>query len=204
VRDVVAPDRHAFHPRAGCPGWVLHRRHRARLQLVGIKGGGSPRSRATSKCSTSRYHNRVDGRPAAATAIVAIDITVHTPPADRAHRLRRSPNSRTPQPPTRRDRVTALLTSHPRRAWTGAELAENLQVKKRNMLTQLAEWTRLGFITRTSAGTYELHSRMAAPWAGRFSKPSGRPGARQRHPAAAQRGGSSLRFSSSARAARRP
>jgi hypothetical protein len=46
------------------------------------------------KCSTSRYHNRVDGPPAAATAIVAIDITIHTPPADRPHRLRRSPNSR--------------------------------------------------------------------------------------------------------------
>jgi hypothetical protein len=28
--------------------------------------------------------------------------------------------------------------------------------KKHNMLTQLAEWTRLGFITRTSAGTYAL------------------------------------------------
>ena len=29
-------------------------------------------------------------------------------------------------------------------------------VKPNNMLTQLAEWTRLGFLTRTSAGTYAL------------------------------------------------
>ena len=28
--------------------------------------------------------------------------------------------------------------------------------KPRNMLTQLAEWTRAGFLTRTSAGTYAL------------------------------------------------
>jgi len=26
------------------------------------------------------------------------------------------------------------------------------------MLTQLAEWTRLGFITRTSAGSYALNT----------------------------------------------
>jgi hypothetical protein len=43
-----------------------------------------------------------------------------------------------------------------RRGWTGEELAELLQVKPHNMLTQLAEWTRLGFRTRASAGTYAL------------------------------------------------
>jgi hypothetical protein len=45
---------------------------------------------------------------------------------------------------------------HPRRAWSGRELAEQLQVKPRNLLTQLGEWTRLGFLTRTGAGTYAL------------------------------------------------
>jgi DNA-binding IclR family transcriptional regulator len=51
-----------------------------------------------------------------------------------------------------------LLSSDPNRGWSGAELAEKLQVKKHNMLTQLAEWTRLGFITRTSAGSYALNT----------------------------------------------
>ena len=36
------------------------------------------------------------------------------------------------------------------------ELAKTLQIPKHNMLTQLAEWTRLGFITRTHAGSYAL------------------------------------------------
>ena len=50
----------------------------------------------------------------------------------------------------------AIMRSDPDRGWTGRELAEQLQVKPRNMLTQLAEWTRLGFLTRTGAGTYTL------------------------------------------------
>jgi DNA-binding IclR family transcriptional regulator len=45
------------------------------------------------------------------------------------------------------------------RPWSGRELAEHLGVKPRNMLTQLAEWTRLGFLTRTRAGTYALPTR---------------------------------------------
>jgi len=36
------------------------------------------------KCSTSRYHARDDGRPALPTTIVAIDITVRTPPINLA------------------------------------------------------------------------------------------------------------------------
>ncbi len=109
------------------------------------------------KCATSRYLNRDDGRPAASTAVTAIDVAVHTPPLDLTPRTRRAPSQpRAPRPPTRRDRVTALLGSDPRRAWSGAELAETLQIPKHNMLTQLAEWTRLGFITRTNAGSYAL------------------------------------------------
>ena len=36
------------------------------------------------------------------------------------------------------------------------QLAKLLNVKPRCLLTQLAEWTRLGFLIRTSAGTYAL------------------------------------------------
>jgi hypothetical protein len=55
-------------------------------------------------------------------------------------------------PPGSRDAVS----TGPRRSWTGKELAALLHLKPHNMLTQLAEWTRLGFLTRTSAGTYAL------------------------------------------------
>lgn len=48
------------------------------------------------------------------------------------------------------------MDGDPGRAWSGRELAERLQVKPHNMLTQLAEWTRLGFLARTAAGTYTL------------------------------------------------
>ena len=112
------------------------------------------------KNATSRYLNRDDGRPSAPTAVTAIEIRMHAPqplnPARRP-RLRRAPSRpRAPRPPTRRDRVTALLGSDPRRAWSGTELAQKLKVPKHNMLTQLAEWTRLGFLTRTHAGNYAL------------------------------------------------
>ena len=115
------------------------------------------------KCATSRYLNRDDTRPTAPTTVTTIDIHMHTPPPvdpTRRTRSRHLPSQpRAPRPPTRRDRVTALLLSSPRRAWSGAELAENLQIPKHNMLTQLAEWTRLGFLTRSHAGT--LHPRPA-------------------------------------------
>jgi hypothetical protein len=112
------------------------------------------------KCATSRYLNRDDGRPAASTAVAAIDLVVHTPPLDLTPRSRRAPaRPRVPRPPTRRQRVSALLGSDPRRAWTGAELAERLQVPRHNMLTQLSEWARLGFIGRTGPGSYALLAR---------------------------------------------
>jgi hypothetical protein len=110
------------------------------------------------KCATSRYLNRDDGRPATATAITAIDIAVHTPPVDRRPRKpRRDPNTpRSPEPATRRHRIVELMNAHPDRGWSGKELAQQLQIPARNMLTQLAEWTRLGFLTRTGAGIYAL------------------------------------------------
>jgi hypothetical protein len=48
------------------------------------------------------------------------------------------------------------MNADPERGLTGRELAEQLQVPPRNMLTQLAEWTRLGFLARTGAGMYKL------------------------------------------------
>ncbi len=115
------------------------------------------------KCATSRYLNRDDGRPATPTAITAIDITVHTPPLDlkpgRTRRDRRTPGRpRPPRPPTRRQRVTALMATEPHRDWPGRELAERLQITPRNLHTQLGEWAKLGFITRTGFATYALNT----------------------------------------------
>ena len=117
------------------------------------------------KCATSRYLNRDDGRPAHPAAITAIDIAVCTPPVDLKPGRTRCDRSmpRPPRPPTRRDRITAIITSQPPRDWSGHELAVLLHVKPRNMLTQLSEWTRLGFFTRTGSGTYHLNTPTETP-----------------------------------------
>ena len=113
------------------------------------------------KCATSRYLNREDGRPPHPAAITAIDIAISTPPLDlkpgRTRRDRTIP--RPPRPATRRERVTAIITSQPPRDWSGHDLAVLLDVKPRNMLTQLGEWARLGFFTRTGFGTYRLNTQ---------------------------------------------
>jgi hypothetical protein len=118
------------------------------------------------KCPTSRYHARDDSRPARSTGIVAIDIHVRTPPLNPTPQTRRRRTfrhraaaligPRRPRPVTRRDRVTAILLSEPRHDWHGSELAEKLQITQHNLLTQLSEWARLGFIERTGHGTYAL------------------------------------------------
>lgn len=114
------------------------------------------------KCATSRYLNRDDDRPVASTDITSIDIVVITPPIDlaRRRRPRRRRRSATdaPQRPTRREQITALMTAEPRRAWSGAELAERLQIKPKNLLTQLAQWAQRGSLTRIQAGVYALPS----------------------------------------------
>ena len=115
---------------------------------------------APSKCSTSRYHEQDPSRPLASATITAISITMRTPalstsPPRRPHR-KTTPAK--PQPPTRRQRITAIITSHPPRDWSGHELALMLGVKPRNMLTQLREWALLGFFTRTGYGTYRLNT----------------------------------------------
>jgi hypothetical protein len=111
------------------------------------------------KNATSRYLNRDDRRPHLPTTIASIEITLHTPSVDQTWRPRyRKP--RNPHPgPTRRDIITELMEDDPSRPWRGRELADKLGIKPHNMLTQLAEWTRLGFLTRANAGTYQLTTR---------------------------------------------
>ena len=47
------------------------------------------------------------------------------------------------------------MASQPGSDWAGRDLAAMLGIKPRNMLTQLAEWTRLGFLAKTGQGRYE-------------------------------------------------
>jgi transposase IS4-like protein/DDE family transposase len=116
------------------------------------------------KCATSRYLARPDGRPRTVTSITAICVTVTTPPLDppgrkpRSRPHRKNPARTGPQPPTRRQRVTALMATEPHRDWSGRELAERLQITPRNLHTQLGEWAKLGFITRTGFATYALNT----------------------------------------------
>jgi hypothetical protein len=111
------------------------------------------------KAPTSRYQARNDTRPRVTTRITTICVTITTPPLDlRRRRPRPRPGQpRPPRPPTRRQRVTALMTTDPHRAWTGQELAAQLQIKPHNLLTQLAEWARWGFLTNAGYGTYALN-----------------------------------------------
>jgi len=115
------------------------------------------------KCATSRYLARPDGRPRTTTATTAIDITLTTPPLDppgsrpRLRPHRNNPARTGPRPPTRRQRVTALMATEPR-DWSGRELAERLQIPARNLHTQLGEWAKLGFITRTGFAVYALNT----------------------------------------------
>lgn len=113
------------------------------------------------KCSTSRYHPRDQSRPELPTPITRVLVTITAPPPDRpAARPRgrkgQPPGPRQPQPDTRRDKVTRIMASQPGRDWAGRDLAALLDIKPRNMLTQLAEWTRLGFLAKTGQGRYAL------------------------------------------------
>jgi hypothetical protein len=112
------------------------------------------------KCATSRYLNHGDERPHIVTVITDISVTVRTPPL-RDTASGRRPHRRTstgPKPPTRRQLITAIITSQPLRPWASIELARMLNVKPRHMATQLREWTLLGFFTRTGPATYQLNT----------------------------------------------
>jgi Insertion element 4 transposase N-terminal len=115
------------------------------------------------KCATSRYLNRDDGRPRAVTAITAIDITVRTPPPGTGRPRRYTPaKPRPPQPPTRRQLITAIITSQPPRNWSGHELAMLLQVKPRSMFTQLREWALLSASSHAPASASTGSTRRPA------------------------------------------
>ena len=115
------------------------------------------------KCATSCCLNRDDGRPQQTTVITRVEITILTPPPDRPaarSRTRKNdpagPRPRQPKPDARRDKITQIMTSAPGRDWSGRELAGRLGVRLQVMLTQLAEWTRLGLLARTGPGRYAL------------------------------------------------
>jgi hypothetical protein len=84
------------------------------------------------------------------------------PPPLKTPASTRRPHRRTcvfgPRRPTRRDLITAIITSQPPRDWRGHELAVLLSVKPRTMLTQLREWALPGFFTYTGYGTYRLNT----------------------------------------------
>ena len=65
---------------------------------------------------------------------------------------------RPPQPPTRRQRITAIITSQPPRDWTSLRTRAHAQRPPRHMATQLREWSLLGWFTRTGLGTYRLNT----------------------------------------------
>jgi hypothetical protein len=48
------------------------------------------------------------------------------------------------------------MASQPGRDRAGSDLAARLSIKPRNMLTQLAEWTRPGFLAKADPGRYAL------------------------------------------------
>jgi hypothetical protein len=93
-------------------------------------------------------------RPHYTTTIVAIEVTLTLPPVTGPRRKHVS--TARPLGPTRRQQVTAIMAADPGREWHGSDLAARLGIKTRIMLTQLGEWARLGFMTRTGTGTYTL------------------------------------------------
>jgi hypothetical protein len=123
-------------------------------------------SSRTVKCPTSRYHDRGDRggdtRPARSTTISGIDITACPVPAGQMtrhqarHAARVAARPIGPRPPTRRERITTLMTSHPGRSWTAPELAPIIAATLQSTRTQLAEWVRLGLLTRQARGRYTL------------------------------------------------
>jgi hypothetical protein len=82
------------------------------------------------------------------TAITTITITITTPPP-----IAPIP---TPRPNTRGHHLIALITATPGQTWTGRDLATLTGASLKVALSQLAEWTRAGYLTRTSPGTYKL------------------------------------------------
>lgn len=55
------------------------------------------------------------------------------------------------------------MASQPGHDWAGRDLAVMLGIKPRNILTQLAEWTRLGFLAKTGHSRYALPEPIPRP-----------------------------------------
>jgi len=92
---------------------------------------------------------------------------VRTPPP-REPASGRRPHRRTsaligPLRPSRRQLVTAIITSQPPRDWAPPELAHMINVHPRHLATQLREWSLLGFFTHTGPGTYRLSTPAPPP-----------------------------------------
>ena len=122
------------------------------------------------KCSTSRYHVRDQERgqpswpPGSPGCRSPSSPRPRTgPPPAPAAAKDQPPGPGQPRPDTRRDQVTRIMTSQPGRDWAGRDLAALLGIAPRNMLTQLAEWTRLGFLAKTGPGRYALPGPPPAP-----------------------------------------
>src|SRR6185312_13151726 len=137
-----------------------------RAVLDGLMPARRPRYSARKvKCSTSRYHirdqDRDQDRPCQSVTITRVQITIIVPPPDRPAARSRSRKDQPPGPPhprpdSRRDQVTRIMASQPGQDWSGSDLADRLGIKPRNLLTQLAEWTRLGLLSKTGRGRYAL------------------------------------------------
>jgi len=137
-----------------------------RAVLDGLLPARRPRYSARKvKCSTSRYHvrdhERGQDRPCQSVTITRVQITIIVPPPDRPAARSRSrkdqpPGPRPPLPDSRRDQVTRIMASQPGQDWSGSDLASRLGIKPRNLLTQLAGWTRLGLLSKTGRGRYAL------------------------------------------------
>jgi hypothetical protein len=122
-----------------------------------------------------RWSQRDDGsRPDLPTKITSIDIAINTPaPIDpnpeqvmqrRAARASRGPAA--PQRPPRHTRRTTtinLMETDPERLWSGKEIAEYLNAPPRNILTQLAEWSRHGWLEHHGKGLYSLPTHRPMP-----------------------------------------
>jgi hypothetical protein len=109
------------------------------------------------KSPRSRYPSRPgDPRPLHPATITAITITITSPPPGTHCHPPRKP--RKPTPGSRRDLVTTLMQTRPTHRWTTRELATQLHLPLNHLTTQLGQWTRGGFLTRTSRRTYTLNT----------------------------------------------
>ena len=114
-------------PPQGLPGRPCRpaRRHRPGGAGHAAARPAAPVSARKVKCPTSRYHDNDDTRPPfppRSPRSTSLSHPARRPGARRTHRDRRN-TPRPPQPPTRRERITAIITSQPPRDWSGHELA---------------------------------------------------------------------------------